>query len=208
MTQDEQETLLRYFKALADETRLQIVGLLSVREYRVSDLAEALELTEPTVSHHLARLREVGLLNLRTDGTSRFYRLNKEMLKRMTRFVEQIEDGTFERQRQQRAAAIADMGWIDALALAEDDRKVLHDYFRGRTLKDIPSKLKKLMAILRYLATLFEPDRAYSEAEVNAILKAIHPDYAQLRRALVDQGFLRREGGGGAYWRTSETPEV
>ena len=50
------ETLLAFFKALADESRLRIVGLLAEREYSVQALAQALALKEPTVSHHLAVL--------------------------------------------------------------------------------------------------------------------------------------------------------
>lgn len=196
--------LLKFFKALADETRLQIIGLLSAGEYRVSDLAGELDLSEPTVSHHVGKLRELGLLNLRTEGANRYYTLNTEMFARMNRFVEELEDGTFERRRQAREAAKQEMAWIDDLDLDDAGRKVMHDYFLGRQLKHIPTKYTKLLVILRYLATLFEPGRAYSEAEVSALLKPVHEDYARLRRELVEQGFLAREGGGGSYWRTAE----
>lgn len=195
--------LLRFFKAVADETRLQIIGLLSTKELRVSDLAAELGLTEPTVSHHIGKLREVGLLNLRTEGTNRWYTLNTEMFGRMTRFVEQVTSGEWAAQRERHEAAKRDMAWIDAipLELTEAERKVFADYFIGRRLKQIPTKYTKLLVILRWLATLFEPGRSYSEVEVNAVLKPINEDYARLRRELVEQGFLAREGGGGQYWR-------
>jgi biotin operon repressor len=203
MREADQAVLLQFFKALADETRLQIIGLLSKAEYRVSDLAGELGLTEPTVSHHISKLREVGLINLRTEGTSRWYRLNTEMFGRLRRFAKQVESGEFEAQRQAHEAAQQDMGWIDTidLDLTDAERKVFRDYFIGRALKQIPTKYAKLLLILRWLATLFEPGRLYSEAEVNAVLKPIHEDYAQLRRELVEQGYLAREGGGGQYWR-------
>jgi DNA-binding transcriptional ArsR family regulator len=66
------EALLMFLKALADETRLIIVGLLSEREYSVGELASDLNLTDATISHHLSKLREAGLVNLRQSGTSRF----------------------------------------------------------------------------------------------------------------------------------------
>ncbi len=199
--------LLKFFKALADETRLQIIGLLSAGEYRVSDLAAELDLTEPTVSHHISKLREVGLLNLRTEGTNRHYRLNSETFRRLNRFVTELESGEFERQRRAYEAAKREMAWIDALDLDLDEaeRKVLRDYFVGRRLKQIPTKYTKLLVILRYLASLFEPGRTYTEVEVNAMLRPVHEDVARLRRELVEQGFLAREGGGGAYWRVEES---
>ena len=56
------ETLLAFFKAMADESRLKIVGLLAQGERSVQDLAQTLGLKEPTVSHHLKVLAEVGLI--------------------------------------------------------------------------------------------------------------------------------------------------
>lgn len=202
----DQAVLLQFFKALGDETRLQIIGLLSEDTYRVSDLAAELGLTEPTVSHHIGKLREVGLLNLRTEGTNRWYTLNTEMFGRMTRFVELVTSGEWAAQRERYEAAKRDMAWIDDidLDLTDAERKVFQDYFLGRTLKQIPTKYTKLLVILRWLVTLFEPGRMYSEVEVNAVLKPIHEDYARLRRELVEQGFLAREGGGGQYWRVEE----
>jgi DNA-binding transcriptional ArsR family regulator len=68
--------LLDLLKALADESRLKILRLLGEHEYSVGDLARSVELGEPTVSHHLTRLREVGLVSLRMAGNQRYYRLN------------------------------------------------------------------------------------------------------------------------------------
>ena len=53
--------LLSFFKAMANESRLRIVGLLAQRERTVQELSEVLELKEPTVSHHLAVLKDLGL---------------------------------------------------------------------------------------------------------------------------------------------------
>jgi hypothetical protein len=51
----------------------------------------------------------------------------------------------------------------------------------------------------------FEHGVRYPEKRVNQILKRYNDDTARLRRALVDHGFMRREGGG-KYWRTEPTP--
>jgi hypothetical protein len=56
------------------------------------------------------------------------------------------------------------------------------------------------------VAQSFEPGQTYPESEVNAVLERFHPDYAALRRYLVDDAFLTREGGW--YWRSGGTVDV
>lgn len=63
----------RFFKALADETRLRILGLLSVREMCVCEVMVALDLTQPTASHHLGLLENAGLVKARKEGKWVFY---------------------------------------------------------------------------------------------------------------------------------------
>ena len=68
----------RLFKALADETRLRIVALLSHGELCVCHLEEALRLSQPKVSRHLATLRSAGVVEHRRDGTWVYYRLTRQ----------------------------------------------------------------------------------------------------------------------------------
>src|SRR2546430_1303884 len=79
--------LLRFFKALADQSRLKIVGLLADEEHSVQQLAALLQLREPTISHHLAILREAGLVQSAADGTTRWYSLNQDSLRELNRGV-------------------------------------------------------------------------------------------------------------------------
>jgi hypothetical protein len=85
--------------------------------------------------------------------------------------------------------------------------RVLSGFFTddGR-LHTIPSKQAKLLVVLDHLAQHFEPGRRYPEAEVNAVLERFHPDYAALRRYLVENQFLTRESG--VYWRSGGTFDV
>jgi len=69
---------------------------------------------------------------------------------------------------------------------------VLGRFIRGNELASIPTARAKRLLVLDHLARLFEPGRRYTEAEVNQALGAWYPDYAALRRYLVDEGFLRR----------------
>src|SRR5438045_8840554 len=77
--------LLAFFKAMANESRLHIVGLLAQRERTVQELADVLELKEPTVSHHLAVLKDLGLVTVRPDGVMRWHALNPGALAQMNR---------------------------------------------------------------------------------------------------------------------------
>jgi DNA-binding transcriptional ArsR family regulator len=69
------ETKSRMFKALADETRLRILGLLTAREMCVCEVMVALSLTQPTASHHLRILENVGLVKDKKEGKWVFYSL-------------------------------------------------------------------------------------------------------------------------------------
>jgi hypothetical protein len=94
--------------------------------------------------------------------------------------------------------------------------EVVGRFVRGGRLVAIPAARGKRLAVLNHLAGLFEPGRRYPEREVNEILRAWHPDYAMLRRYLVDDGFLDRADEPApsgsrsekVYWRTGGTVEV
>ena len=180
------EELVAFFKALADANRLKIVGLLAQQPYSVEQLAAILHLRPSTVSHHLSKLAEVGLVSARADSYYNVYQLEEEKLQQ-TRMMFSQED---------LAAVVEDVD-LDAY-----DRQVVENYSTtdGR-LKTIPSQRKKLEAILRYVVQAFEMDVHYSEKQVNEILSRFHDDVATLRRELIEYGFMDREDGGGAYWR-------
>jgi len=184
---DQNVELVTFFKALADSSRLKIVGLLAQRPYAVEQLAAMLDLRPSTVSHHLSRLTEAGLVSARAESYYSVYQLEEKALEEKTRRLFSHEDLT---------AAAAN---VDTNAF---DRKVIADYSLpdGR-LKTIPAQRKKLEAILRHVAEAFESGVRYSEKQVNEILARFHEDTATLRRELVGYGFMERGGGGGEYWR-------
>ena len=181
------EALLGFFKAMAHDSRLRIVGLLAQRERSVQELAVALDLKEPTVSHHLAILRAQGLVNARAEGTTRWHSLDRDALERLSRRVlrpvtakvtpARGEDATEDRVLQ---------GFVDA------DGK----------LKLIPASRKKRGVVLRWLMRNFSAGRHYSEAEVNAAIQERHWDSATLRRELVGHRMLARKNR--VYWRLPE----
>ena len=179
---------LRFFKALADESRLRMVAILAAQEASVDELAVRLDLRAPTVSHHLARLKEAGLVTMRAEGTTHLYRLNAEALRAMNREV---------------LSADRVRSLVDDQGGAAWERRVLHDFFEGQRLKEIPAMRKKRDVILRWLATQFEPGRRYTEREVNEVIQRHHVDAATLRRELIGAHLMARQQG--VYWRTSDS---
>ena len=197
------EELLICLKALADQSRLSLLRLLNQQEYSVGELAERVKLGEPTVSHHLSRLREAGFVTLRAAGNQRFYRINESGLAYFKKLIVDFEQFLSEPQ-----AVVSDDRWIETLDWSEEDRQVLREYTQNGKLTHLPSKQKKLVVILRWLSTMFKPDVIYTEGEVNDIIREIYEeDYVSLRRDLIDMGYLRRERGGGNYWLTPEDDE-
>ncbi len=87
-----------------------------------------------------------------------------------------------------------------------DAERVLRNFLRDGQLVTIPAKQSKRRVVLDHIARLFEPGVRYPEREVNALLRAFHPDYAALRRYLVDEHFLAREHG--EYWRIGGTVDL
>jgi hypothetical protein len=191
MGQEEFETLLNFFKALGNESRLKIIGILANGERTVGELAAMLDLKEPTVSQHLFMLKHVGLVDVRPEGNHRYYSFNPNALISMNKEV-----------FSQRGLASL-VGNFDEVGDAFE-RKVLKSFFDGERLTQIPASEKKLLVIIQWLADKFEEGVQYTEKQVNEILSRYHPDFATLRRELVDCKHLKREKG--IYWKLPQPP--
>lgn len=187
MGQADFHTLLNFFKVFANESRLKLVGILAQRECSVEELATLLQLREPTVSHHLGKLKELNLVQMRPDGNTHLYQLNNEALQELNKAM--FTPG-------QMATLIDEVkgeAWED---------KVLRNFLEGERLKEIPASRKKRLVILQWLARQFEPEVTYPERTVNEIIQRSHPDCATLRRELIGYQLMQRENG--FYWRLPE----
>jgi len=176
--------ILSFFKALSDESRLKIVGAVASGERSVDELANLLDLRAPTVSHHLAKLKEIGLITMRSEGTTHLYQLNAQVLRALSKQVLALDTINM----------IGDEVTSDAW-----ERKILGDFLEGERLKEIPASRKKREVILRWLVDKFQHDKRYPEKEVNAIIGRHHPDFATLRRELIGARLMDRESC--SYWR-------
>lgn len=179
-------TLLAFFKAMANESRLRIIGLVAERERSVQELAELLDLKEPTVSHHLAALKALDLLHVRVEGVTHWHRLRPEGLHDFNR-------------------ALFDQKDLTALAKPEQtwEEKVIANFLLpDGTLKTLPASRRKRWVLLKWQMSGFEEGRRYPEKEVNAILQRRHPDAATMRREMIGWKMLAREDN--IYWRLPE----
>jgi len=194
MTDQEQiNTLLSFFKALADENRLKIVGLLAQKPSSVEALADALGLSASTTSHHLARLSKSGLVSARADGHYYIYSLNTDALRGMSQHLLQEEN----------LPALSQGAVITEGDLFES--KVMKAFVDSAGyITAFPAQEKKFLVLLRYVVKAFEPGQRYPEKEVNEVLKRYNEDTASLRRGMVEYKLMQREGGGGVYWRPEE----
>jgi hypothetical protein len=190
MVEPDFNTLLQFFKALANESRLKLVGAIAQQERSVEELASILELKEPTISHHLGKLKELQLVKMRVEGNTHYYRLDLNALQTMQKAT------------------------LTAIPVAQPivdeniwETKVLKNFVANDKIQEIPASRKKRWIILKWLVQKFEFDRQYLELEINTMIQPIHADTATLRRELVGCNMMQRENG--IYWRTpaSEVPD-
>jgi len=179
MDSKQQIYLLFMLKALADENRLAMTRMMANQERTVTEMAQIIGLSEPTVSHHVSKLHTAGFLTLRMAGNQRFYMLKPEQLDLLKTFIAQIKEPM-----KHPETILSENAWIDALNWDEEDKKVLRDNTRNGKLIQLSSKEKSWLVVLRWLATKFEVGVRYSERQTNQIITDIHADYATIRRAI------------------------
>jgi hypothetical protein len=90
----------------------------------------------------------------------------------------------------------------------DEPNAVLRAFFKEGRLQSLPAAKNKRLVVLDVFAQDFEPGKRYSEKQVNLLIGKRWADTAAIRRYLVDEGFLEREGGGGTYWRAGGTYDV
>jgi DNA-binding HxlR family transcriptional regulator len=179
------EASANVFKALGHPVRLLIINLMRIKPRHGQELATVLSLKPATISHHLAKLSEAGLIESRKDQYYQVYSLAGDALDKSLGEVASIP-------RQCLAEQVEEGGYR---------ARVLRTFLRHGRLKKIPRQLKKRQVILERIVEEFEPMRDYTEIEVNRELLEFHEDVATLRREMVGLGMLRRSKG--IYRRTA-----
>jgi hypothetical protein len=178
------EQSLSIMKALADQSRLAIVNSLLERPQYVEEIAQRHDLAASTVSFHLRKLEKAGLVSSRKEQYYVVFRTNDEIFNTTLREIvsacpvgRELQDGRMEAYR----------------------RKVLDAFFSNGRLEKLPAQHKKRLIVLEQFALRFESGSRYSEQEVTGLIMPFFDDYCTIRRLLVDEGLIHREGA--CYWR-------
>ena len=175
------------FKAVLDTDRLSLIALISQEEFSISELSDQSDLPPRDIQHHISILVGAKLVKVRDLDGRQVYRFNPKQIEIIN--------------RQQFAQPKRDLE-LDSLGFSKETQKILADYInQDGTLKMIPTKSKKIAAVLDYLILSFEKDIVFSEHQVNDILEKFYPDPTTLRRYLIDYGYLGRSRNGAQYWR-------
>ncbi len=178
---------INLFKCLADKSRLQILKSLAVEDMYVERLAERLGLTPSTISFHLKKLSDAGAVTAYKNQYYMMYSLNKEIFQ--TSILEILQQESDEAPKQ-------------AKRDADYRQRVIDAFFEYGKLKSIPTQRKKERIILEVIAKAFDFDRIYSEREVNLIIADFHDDFCTIRRDMVGERLLGRNGM--EYWRIKD----
>ena len=165
---------LALFKALGDESRLRIVQILIQGESYVELIASRLGLTSATVSHHLKKLEEAGLVECHRTQFYRIYSLRPGVLDNtLTDLIAEISQDV------------------------DDDTKyrnsVIENFMPRGILKQLPAQQKKREIILRHILSSLPKKDSYTEKEINEHIKQFHDDYCFLRREMIALGIMTRE---------------
>jgi DNA-binding transcriptional ArsR family regulator len=193
--------VLRPLTALADDTRLRLLELLTEQgEQRAQELIAQLESSQGNISRHLKQLVSASLVRERRAGdANKRYAMNDVGIRRVLFLLRQLLSRENAQSVAQQQATATRLEQVRANA-----SPVLHDFLdeHGRITR-WSSKLKDQEAMMAYVLEKFEPERSYSEMEVNEMIQRwyLDADFVLLRRSMVDAGLLHRTKDGFRYWR-------
>lgn len=171
---------IKLFKCLADKSRLMILKNLIKEPIYVELLAEKLNLSASTVSFHLKKLEDAGIVNSKKEQYYTIYSVNKEMLSYSVLDIINEKDFDISIQDQREA---------------EYRKKVIDNFFEYGKLKQIPVQRKKRLIVLEEIAKSFEVNKKYTEKEVNIIIADYNDDFCTIRREFIAENIMKRENG-------------
>jgi DNA-binding transcriptional regulator YhcF (GntR family) len=178
------EQSIAIMKALADKSRLAIINSLLEHPQYVEEIAQRHALATSTVSFHLRKLEQAGLVSSRKEQYYVVFQANAAIFDTTLRELVSAPPAGKELQDER---------------MDDYRRKVLEVFFRHGILEKLPAQHKKRLIVLEQFALRFVPERRYSELEVTELIAPLFVDYCTIRRLLVDEELIRREEA--VYWR-------
>lgn len=172
--------IVEFHKALGDLTRIRIIALLQQGHLSGQEIASKLSLKPPTITHHMSKLREVGLIKERRDKNTIYFSLNTKILEMNAKAIFTVGTGGDSNME---------------MSVTESERSsIINNFFtKEGKLKIYPAQRKKKLVVLAHMIKGLEFGRVYQEKEINEYLKQFHEDYATLRRELIMCQYMYRE---------------
>jgi hypothetical protein len=172
--------IVEFHKALGDLTRIRIIALLQQGPLHGQAIAGKLGLKPPTITHHIAKLREVGLIREKREKNTIYFSLNTKILESSAKAILTVGTG---------GEASMEMEVTPA-----EKATIINNFFtKDGKLKTYPAQRKKKLVVLSHMVKGLEFGKVYPEREINEYLKQFHEDYATLRRELIMCQYMYRE---------------
>ncbi|MYL35306.1 metalloregulator ArsR/SmtB family transcription factor [Pontibacillus yanchengensis] len=174
------DKVVQFHKVLGDPTRIRIVTLLKHGPLHGQAIANKLGLRPPTITHHVTKLRDAGLVFQRRDRNTIYFYLDEKKLEQNAKAILTMGEDTKMKQDMQ----------VDE----KEKLSIIKNFFaKDGSLKQIPSQRKKKLVVLAYLIRQIESGRIYEEKEINEIILPFHEDYATIRREWIMNHFMYRK---------------
>ncbi|TQK74108.1 hypothetical protein FB479_102749 [Brevibacillus sp. AG162] len=189
------DQLVTFYKALGDPTRVRILAILANGPLHGQALAGKLGVTPPTITHHMAKLREAGVVYERRDKNTIYFYLHEANVKRQSQAIvnvmEKAKDSTAEDIFAQDTPHVQRRH-----QMAAEKMQVIRSFITpDGKLKQIPSQRKKKLIVFEYMVRGLEKGRKYKEQEINEYIRQFHEDYATIRREFIMNHYMYREEG-------------
>ncbi|MGG7179278.1 metalloregulator ArsR/SmtB family transcription factor [Clostridium paraputrificum] len=185
------EKTIQLFKALSDKSRLKIIATLNEGPMYVELLAQRLDLAPSTISFHLKKLEECGVVTSSKEQYYVVFTLNKDILdNKIIDFIKiNKEDRKEERKREE-----------------EYKQDVINTFFKDGKLQSMPVQKEKRRIVLEEISKLFEEGKEYKEKEVILMIADFTEDFWTIRNELIKQGLLIKAKG--LYYRGDKNKEI
>ncbi len=167
-------------KALADEARIKVVNALIEKPHCAEELSLRLKRAPSTISFHLRKLEEAGIVTKAKTQYYVVYSLKLDLLQ--MRLIDFLNPSSAQ-------------GNTEKRRLDQYRAKVVRTFFKNGRLLQIPKQWRKRLIVIEEILSVFDNDRDYTEREVNDQISLYYDDYCTIRRMLIDEKLMSRQGG-------------
>ena len=164
---------LELLKLLADETRLQILGILLKEDSYVEKIACELSLTSATICYHLKKMESAGIVKCSRSQFYIIYSLNREIFDKPVYELIKTDNKIVDTEEKYK-------------------KQVISNFFKYGKLIQLPTQRKKREIVLLEILKDFVHGKEYAEKAVNEIILRYYEDYCTIRREMIAFGMMTR----------------